>query len=214
MHPSVDVRVTSQERIRQLGLMRNDLDDVRREIASVIERVELVREDLYGERSSARSTFLSIWWCCRRRDLRNLEDRLWIRLHQLQEKENELHRQRTAFLSLSLRSDSRGESPAVVRQPSPVSPEEAPESPPWQQRSLRPERRQPASIASTQGREYGRPPNTGSNTINRAVSHAAQVRLPVRVEATRPADVAYQPPSIRRRSSRPGFAEDTGSGAE
>lgn len=49
--------------------------------------------------SSMTPTARWICCCCRRRDLRRLEDRLWLRLHQLQEKENELHRQRTAILS-------------------------------------------------------------------------------------------------------------------
>lgn len=53
-------------------------------------------------RPSCRSGLGSMCCCCRRRDLRKLEDRLWLRLHQLQEKENELHRQRTAILSRSL----------------------------------------------------------------------------------------------------------------
>lgn len=44
----------------------------------------------------------SLVCCCPRRDLRKLEDRLWARLHLLQEKENELHRQKTVILSRRL----------------------------------------------------------------------------------------------------------------
>ncbi|CAM9819464.1 unnamed protein product, partial [Ectocarpus sp. 6 AP-2014] len=129
----------------ELEMMRDELEDVRREIGSVIAQIDTVRADLNGEDSCG---IESMCCCCKRRDLRRLEDRLWLRLHQLQEKENELHRQRTAILSQPLLpgvgvscptgtgtsgGDPLSPSPSLLRQqPPPVSPE-APDSPPWQQ---------------------------------------------------------------------------------
>ncbi|CAB1121293.1 unnamed protein product [Ectocarpus sp. CCAP 1310/34] len=84
----------------ELEMMRDELEDVRQEIGSVIAQIDTVRADLNGEDSSC--GIESMCCCCKRRDLRRLEDRLWLRLHQLQEKENELHRQRTAILSRPL----------------------------------------------------------------------------------------------------------------
>lgn len=51
MHPSLDVALASQDRIRQVDLLKDDFNNVEREIASVIEQVEMVKEDLHGEDS-------------------------------------------------------------------------------------------------------------------------------------------------------------------
>lgn len=51
MHPGLNNALDSHDRIRQLDLLKDDFNDVQREIAVVIEQIEIVKEDLHGEDS-------------------------------------------------------------------------------------------------------------------------------------------------------------------
>lgn len=117
-------------------------------------------------------------------------------------------------LILTPRLDAGGEQSPLLRQhPPPVSPEapeapEAPESPSWQQRPPRHDRRQ-LLLSSTSAAEDHRPSQMVSDAAHTLPSVPAPVvaRLPAPIPTQRPS-------SLRRRPTRPGSAEDTGSGAE